>query len=81
MSGRFDKVSADDETTVYIRQEDKCGGFDVLYEIWSIDGIFGHSVIFCSDDVVGVGDEELKTMVKKYRDWETILQKIGRAHV
>lgn len=70
MSGRFDKVSADDETTVYIRQEDKCGGFDVLYEIWSIDGIFGHSVIFCSDDVVGVGDEELKTMVKEYPSFQ-----------
>jgi hypothetical protein len=29
------------------------GGFDVLHQLWAVDGMAGHNVIFANEDIEG----------------------------
>jgi len=63
MSGKFDGVSDDEGTIVLSRKECKFDKYDVLYEVWSFDGIIGKSIIFLSEDVVDLSDSEIEMNV------------------
>lgn len=63
MSGKFDGVPDDEYTMVLYRKEYKFDKYDVLYEVWSFDGIIGKSIIFLSEDVVDLSDNEIEKNV------------------
>ena len=64
MDGKFSGVTVDSDTKILLRKEAKLGEYDVLYEKWSWDGIYGESIIFDNKDVEGLNEEELKKEVK-----------------
>lgn len=63
---KFDNVPVEKDTRILFRKVRKLGEYDVLYEIWSWDGINAESVIFANDDVNGLEDSEIEELVKKY---------------
>jgi len=65
MTGKFDKVPVEEDTTVLFRTEAKLGRHDVLYEKWYWDGVTGESIIFANKDVEGLGEEEVKNEVRE----------------
>ena len=65
MSDKFKNVSADKDTRVNFRHEAKFGKYDVLYEMWTWEGISAESLIFANEDVSDLTDEELEQEVRK----------------
>ena len=65
MTDKFKNVPVDKETKILFRQEAKFGAYEVLYEIWSWEGISAESIIFASDDISDLTDEELELEVRK----------------
>jgi len=65
MRNKFKDVPVDEDTRIQFRNEAKLGNYDVLYEIWSWEGISAESIIFASDDVSDLTDEELEQEVRK----------------
>ena len=62
---KFDNVPVEKDTRILFRKVRKLGEYDVLYEIWSWDGINAESIIFADDDVTGLEDSEIEEIVKK----------------
>ena len=65
MSKKFDDVPVEEDTKIMFRQEARLGKFDVLYEMWSWEGISAESIIFANDDVADMIDNELEQEVRK----------------
>ena len=65
MSKKFDDVPVDEDTRIMFRQEARLGKFDVLYEMWSWEGISAESLIFANDDVADMTDNDLEQEVRK----------------
>lgn len=65
MRKKFDDVPVDKDTRVLFRQEAKLGKYDVLYEMWSWEGISAESIIFANDDVADLTDEEIEQETRK----------------
>jgi len=65
MSGKFNNVPVDKDTRINFRHEAKFGKHDVLYEMWTWEGISAESLIFVSDDVSHLTDEELEHELRK----------------
>lgn len=64
MTDKFKDVPVDNETKIILRNEMSLGKYSVLYEYWIWDGVHAESVIFASEDVIGISDDELKEEVK-----------------
>jgi len=60
----YQSVPIDDDTKILVSLENKLGERDVLYQKWFWDGITAESLIFVSDDVVSLNDNELKAEVR-----------------
>ena len=60
MSQKFDGVPVDKDTRILFRHPAKLGKYDVLYEMWSWEGIKAESIIFVTDDVSEITDDELE---------------------
>jgi hypothetical protein len=65
MSHKFDGVPVEKDTRILFRQTAKFGKYDVLYEMWSWEGIKAESIIFETDDVSDMTDEELEKEVRQ----------------
>ena len=61
---KFSNVPVEDDTKILVSLENKLGERDVLYQKWFWDGITAESLIFASDDVVSLTDNELKAEVQ-----------------
>ena len=64
-AAKFKAVSMDEGGRISFESMSRAGGFDVLHQIWSIDGIAGCSVIFANEDAEGLSDEEITSLVIK----------------
>jgi len=65
MTDKFKNVPVEEETRILFRKEAKLGNYEVLYEMWSWEGIQAESIIFATDDVSEMTDEELEKEVRK----------------
>ena len=65
MSNKFKNVPVEEDTRILFRKEAKFGKFDVLYEMWSWEGISAESIIFVSDDIADLTDEELEQEIRE----------------
>jgi len=71
MTDKFKNVPVEEDTRILFRNEAKLGDYDVLSEMWSWEGISAESIIFASDDISALTDEELEQEVRK----STLLKK------
>ena len=60
---KFIDITVDRDTRILYRNPIKVGNYDALYEIWSWDGIHGTSVIFVSEEVEDLSEEEIFKLV------------------
>lgn len=65
MQGKFDAVPVDDNTKILAQLETNLGDYCVLYQKWFWDGITAESIIFDSQDVANLTDEEILAEVKQ----------------
>ena len=65
MSQKFDDVPVDNDTRILFRYPAKLGKYDILYEMWSWEGIKAESIIFGTDDVSDLTDEEVEKEVRQ----------------
>lgn len=64
-TARFKAVSMDDGGRINYESMARAGEFDVLHQLWAIDGMAGYSVIFANEDIEGFSDEEITSLVIK----------------
>jgi hypothetical protein len=64
MCQKFDNVPIDKDTRILFRHPGKFGKYDILYEMWSWEGIQAESIIFVTDDVSEMTDEEIEQEVR-----------------
>jgi len=60
---KFANVPVDKETTILQKKVEKINGIDVLYEYWVWDCFEGESLIFKTEDVAGLSDDDLLEML------------------
>ena len=51
MSDKFKNVPLDDDTRILFQAIKKLNKYEVLYQLWSWDGMQGESIIFEDNDV------------------------------
>ena len=67
MNEKFSDLQLEPDTRLYYRKAFSLGGFEAIFEWWSWDGdIEADSVIFCSEDVAGLSEEDLKTLISEH---------------
>jgi len=64
MQGKFDAIPVDEDTKILFQQEANLGTYRVLYQKWYWDGITAESIIFDSQDVENLTDDEILAEVK-----------------
>jgi len=65
MQTKFDGVPIDEDTKILAQLETNLGNYRVLYQKWFWDGITAESIIFDSQDVVNLTDDEILAEVKE----------------
>ena len=65
MTNKFKNVPVEEDTRILFRQEAEFGTYEVLYEMWSWEGISAESSIFVNDDISNQTDEELEQEVRQ----------------
>ena len=64
MATKFENVPVEADTKVLFQEEAKFGQYDILYQKWYWDGITAESIIFVSEDVAELTDDQLEEDVK-----------------
>ena len=64
MSDKFSEVPVDKGTTILFQHEAKLGEYSVLYQKWYWDGITAESIIFSTDDISALTDDEIESEVR-----------------
>ena len=64
MSDKFKNVPLDDDTRVLFEEITKLGGYEIMHQMWSWDGIKGESIIFTDADIKDLSEEEIKEKVR-----------------
>ena len=64
MSDRFANLPTEKDTKILARLPVKWDEKDIIYEKWYWDGITAESIIFLSEDIDGMNDEELEADVR-----------------
>ena len=64
MQNRFKDVPQDSNTVIMFESPMKFEDNDILYQKWASDGIMAESVIFVSNDIKDMSDEELEEYVR-----------------
>lgn len=59
MVNKFEEMPVEKNTKIIFQQEAKLGGLDILYQKWFWDGITAESIIFISDDVACLSNDEI----------------------
>ncbi len=69
MNHKFDKVAVDTETKILFSAIQTFDGYDVRYEKWLWDGVYGESLIFFNEDVNEAFNENLSENIgESYED-------------
>lgn len=64
-SARFAALRGNDPDTVILMECEKLlGAYPSLYQLWSRDGYWGESFIFCQADIAGLSQDELLQLVQ-----------------
>ena len=64
MNSKFDAVPTENGTNILFELNATLGDYDVLYQMWSWDGIKAESFIFLSSDIADLTDEGVQTLAK-----------------
>lgn len=64
MTEKFNNVPVENDTKIIFQQEAKFGEYDVLYQKWSWDGLMAESVIFATEDIAALNEEQITNEVK-----------------
>lgn len=64
MSTKFDAVTIEEDTKVLFQTTANFGEYEVLYQKWRWEGITAESIIFVTDDIAEIGDENLLEEIK-----------------
>jgi hypothetical protein len=64
MNNKFAVVPLEKDTNVLFELDATLDDYDVLYQMWSWDGITAESFIFLSSDIADMTDEEVQTLAK-----------------
>ncbi len=64
MPKKFLKVPKDKDTRILFESEMKLHEFDVLYQKWFWDGITAESIIFSSDEITHLDDNDILAKVR-----------------
>jgi hypothetical protein len=59
MTGKFDQLPQDPGRTILSQREARLGDIEALHQHWSWDGITAESLVFRSEDVAHLADEEI----------------------
>jgi hypothetical protein len=59
MTGKFDQLPQDQGRTILSQRETRVGDLKALHQRWSWDGITAESLVFRSEDVAHLADEEV----------------------
>ena len=62
---KFDNVPVENDVTILVEAEAMLGEYPILYQQWVWDGIEAESIIFATEDVAGLEDDEILKIVKK----------------
>ena len=65
MIEKFKNLPVDDDTRIYSTEVKKIEEYDVAYQKWSWDGIYGESIIFLNDDVQSLEREDVLELIKR----------------
>jgi len=61
----FENVPIEEDTNILQQEEKTIGNFRVLWQKWFWDGIKAESVIFITEEVINLSDEDLSDLVQK----------------
>lgn len=61
----FDNRKIDSDTRILSCAYMNHYGYDLLAELWSWDGLIGKSLIFVSDQIRNLNDDEVNTLAKQ----------------
>lgn len=61
---KFEAVPIDADTQILLQLNAKLDDYDVLYQMWILDGITAESFIYFSADIATLTDDEVKTLSK-----------------
>ena len=64
MIDKFKDVPSDEGIKVLFESPMKFGNKDILYQKWAMEGIVAESIVFLTDDVNHLEDEEFEEYVK-----------------
>ena len=64
MNSKFDAVPLENGTNILFELNATLDHYDVLYQMWSWDGITAESFIFLSLDISHLTDDEVKILAK-----------------
>ena len=64
MNTKFDSVPVEEDTNILFSQQMKFGEYDILYQKWLWDHIYGESIIFFNEDISSINQDELLLKVK-----------------
>ena len=64
MQNRFKDVPQDSNTVIIFESPMKFEDNDILYQKWASDGIMAESIIFISNDIKEMSNEELEKYVR-----------------
>lgn len=64
LTNKFTAVPIEQDTNILFQLNATLEDFDVLYQVWSWDGVTAESFIFLSSDIADLTDEEVKTLAK-----------------
>jgi hypothetical protein len=65
MTDKFKNVPVEEDTRILFQTEATFGTYNVLYEMWTWEGISAESIIFASDDISDLTDDQLEREVRK----------------
>ena len=65
MSSKFENVTVDEGTKILVQLDTKFGDIDVRYEKWIWDGITGENLIFLSEDIAQLTENEIIDQIRK----------------
>ena len=66
MNNKFTAVPIEKGTNILFELNATLDDYDVLYQMWSWDGVAAESFIFLSSDIADLTDEELKALVARH---------------
>jgi len=68
LSEKFAQIPIDEDTLLLKpRTEIKLNGIDAVHERWSCEGVKAQSYIFCNEDIEGISQEEIVSLIDKQK--------------